>query len=242
MVHIDLPAFKIKIDRQAAELGDTEAGSQKNDDLVTILPVDRITRRKSKEAVLLLLGQCDLFLRVILQDRIQSEVERVLADTIIFNRRVEGRLQRPFPVIDRLVGITLFAHSDCPFFRVRQLHGINAPASQWVSFQHRHQILTALFSAPLDILPMAVLLCVELADRHLLPDGVNAIGKVPLDFLHLFPEREVIPFSSRGLVGGDQPPGVHELRFPVCVRIFRLFSGSLQSLKFDLCYRVFSLT
>ncbi len=25
-------------------------------------------------------------------------------------------------------------------------------------------------------------------------------------------------------------------------RIFRLFSGSLQSLKFDLCYRVISLT
>ena len=28
----------------------------------------------------------------------------------------------------------------------------------------------------------------------------------------------------------------------ICKRIFRLFSGSLQSLKFDLCYRVFSLT
>ena len=233
MVHVDLPVCKIKIDRQAAEFGDTEACSQKDDDLVTILPVDRITRRKSKEAVLLLLGQCDLFLRVILQDRIQGEVERVLADTVILDRRVEGRLQRPFPVVDRLVGITLFAHSDRPLLRVRQLHGINAPASQRVSFQHRHQILTALFGAPLDVHPMAVLLCVELADRHFLPDGVNAIGKVPLDFLHLFSEREVIPLSDRGLVGGDQPPGVHELRFPVCVRIFvsvsSVFSLALSS-------------
>ena len=233
MVHIDLPAFKIKIDRQAAELGDTEAGSQKDDDLVTIFPVDRIPRRKGKKAVLLLLGQCDLFLRVILQDRIQGEVERVLANTVILNRRIEGCLQRPFPVVDRLVGISLFAHSDRPLLRVRQLHGINAPASQRISFQHRHQILTALFSAPLDVLPMTVLLCVKLADRHLLPDGVNAIVKVPLDFLHLFPEREVIPLSGRGLVGGDQPPGVHELRFPVCVRIFvsvsSVFSLALSS-------------
>lgn len=30
VIYIDLPAFKIKIDRQAAEFGDTEAGSQKN--------------------------------------------------------------------------------------------------------------------------------------------------------------------------------------------------------------------
>ena len=105
--------------------------------------------------------------------------------------------------------------------------------AQRISFQHRHQILTALFSAPLDVLPMTVLLCVKLADRHLLPDGVNAIVKVPLDFLHLFPEREVIPLSGRGLVGGDQPPGVHELRFPVCVRIFvsvsSVFSLALSS-------------
>ena len=52
--------------------------------------VDRIASSKSKKAVLLLLGQCDLFLRVILQDGIQGKVKRVLSDTVILNRRVEG--------------------------------------------------------------------------------------------------------------------------------------------------------
>ena len=70
VVHIDLPALEIKVGRQAAELGNAEAGPQENDDLVTILLVDRIGSRKSEKAVLLLLGQSDLFLRVILQDRI----------------------------------------------------------------------------------------------------------------------------------------------------------------------------
>ena len=127
----------------------------------------------------------------------------------------------------------LLAHPDGPFLGVRQLHAVNAPGPQGVLFQNGHQVFPALLGAPLDILPMAVLPGVKLADRHLLPDGVNAIVKVPLDFLHLFPEREVIPLSGRGLVGGDQPPGVHELRFPVCVRIFvsvsSVFSLALSS-------------
>ena len=58
------------------------------------------------------------------------------------------------------------------------------------------RILTAIPGAPLDVLPMAVLLCVELADRHFLPGGVNAIVKVPLDFLHLFPGRDIIPLPA----------------------------------------------
>lgn len=49
VVHIDLPALEIKVGRQAAELGNAEAGSQKNDDLVTILLVDRIGSRKRKK-------------------------------------------------------------------------------------------------------------------------------------------------------------------------------------------------
>ena len=52
--------------------------------------VDRIACCKCKKAVLLLLGQCDLRFRVILQNGIQGKVERVLADTVILDCRVEG--------------------------------------------------------------------------------------------------------------------------------------------------------
>lgn len=107
VVHIDLPALEIKVGRQAAELGNAEASPQEDDDLVTILLVDRIDGCKSKKAILLLLGQSGLFLRVILQDRIQDEVEGILSDTVILNGRVEGRFQGPFPVVDGLVGVTL---------------------------------------------------------------------------------------------------------------------------------------
>lgn len=112
VVHMDAAVFKIQVRCQSAQLGNAEAGPQQNDDLITILPVDRIVAGEGQEAVLLLLGQRGFFLRVILQDIGYGEVERVFADAVILNRRVEGRLQIPFPVAYGLVGVALLAHPE----------------------------------------------------------------------------------------------------------------------------------
>lgn len=233
VVHIDLAVLKVQIDRQAAQLGDTEAGPQQDDDLIAILLVDRIAAGEGQEAVLLLLGQCDLLLRVILQHRVHGEVERVLADAVILDCRIEGSLQRPFPVADGLVAVPLLAHSDGPLLGVRQLHGVNAPGPQGIVFQNGHQVFPALLGAPLDVLPMADLLCVELADRHLLADGVDAVVQVPQDLLHLLAERNIVPLAGWGLISGDQFPGIHELRLAAGVRVLvsvsSVFSLALSS-------------
>ena len=42
VVHMDAAVFKIQVRCQSAQLGNAEAGPQQNDDLITILPVDRI--------------------------------------------------------------------------------------------------------------------------------------------------------------------------------------------------------
>ena len=233
MVHIDPPILKIQIDRQTAQFGDTEAGSQKDDDLIAILPVDRVAAGEGQEAVLLFLRQRGFLLRIVLQDRVHGEVERVLSDTVILDCRVEGSLQRPFPVVDGLVGIALFIHPDSPFFCVRQLHTVNAPRPQWVLFQNRHQVVPALLRVPLDILPMADLLGVKLADRHLLADSVDPVVKVPLDFLHLLAERDVVTLTRGGPVSRDQFPCVHKLRLSVGIHVFvgvsSVFSLALSS-------------
>ena len=67
VVHIDPAVLKIQLHRQAAQLGDAETGPQQDDDLIAILPVDRVAAGEGQEAVLLFLGQRDFFLRVILQ-------------------------------------------------------------------------------------------------------------------------------------------------------------------------------
>ena len=233
VIHMDAAVFKIQVRCQSAQLGNAEAGPQQNDDLITILPVDRVAAGEGQEAVLLLLGQRGFFLRVILQDIGYGEVERVFADAVILNRRVEGRLQRPFPVADGLVGVALLAHPDGPFLGVRQLHAVNAPGPQGVLFQNGHQVFPALLGAPLDILPMAVLPGVKLADRHLLADGVDPIVNVPQDLLHLLTERDIIPLARGGLVGGHQFPGIHELSFTAGVRVLvsvsSVFSLALSS-------------
>lgn len=131
----DEAVLKIQINRQAAQLGDAEAGPQQDDDLIAILPVDRVAASEGQETVLLFLGQCGFFLRVILQDRVHSEVERVFPDSVILNRRVKGRFQRPFPVVDGLVGIALLAHPDGPFLGVRELHRVNASGAQGSLFR-----------------------------------------------------------------------------------------------------------
>ena len=176
VIHMDAAVFKIQFYRQAAQFRDTEAGPQQNYDLIAILPVDRVAAGEGQETVLLILSQRDFFLCIILQDIGHSEVERVFPDAVILNRRIEGGLQRPFPVTDGLVGIALFAHPDGPFLGIRQLHTVNAPGTQGVLFQNGHQVFPALFGAPLDIFPMAVLPGIELADRHLLADGVDPIA------------------------------------------------------------------
>ena len=233
VVHIDPAVLKIQLHRQAAQLGDAETGPQQDDDLIAILPVDRVAAGEGQEAVLLFLGQRDFFLRVILQDRVHSEVERVFSDAVILNRRVKGRFQRPFPVVDGLVGIALLAHPDGPFLGVRELYRVNASGAQGVAFQNGHQVFPTLLSAPLDILPMAVLPGIKLADRHLLADGVDPIIQVSQDLLDLLTERDVIPLARGGLVGGDQFPGIHELSFTAGVRVLvsvsSVFSLALSS-------------
>ena len=233
VVHMDAAVFKIQIQRQAAQLGDAEAGPQQDDDLIAILPVDRVAAGEGQEAVLLFLGQRGFFLRVILQDIGYGEVERVFADAVILDCRVEGRLQRPFPVADGLVGVAFLAHPDGPFLGVRQLHAVNAPGPQGVLFQNGHQVFPALLGAPLDIFPMAVLSGVKLADRHLLADGVDPIVNVTQDLLDLLTERDVIPLARGGLVGGDQFPGIHELSLSAGVRVLvgvsSVFSLALSS-------------
>ena len=62
---MDAAVFKIQVRCQSAQLGNAEAGPQQNDDLITILPVDRVAAGEGQEAVLLLLGQRGFFLRVI---------------------------------------------------------------------------------------------------------------------------------------------------------------------------------
>ena len=57
MVHMDAAIFKIQVRCQAAQLGNTETGPQQDDDLITILPVDRVAAGEGQKAVLLLLGQ-----------------------------------------------------------------------------------------------------------------------------------------------------------------------------------------
>ena len=233
VVHIDPAVLKIQIHRQAAQLGDAEAGPQQDDDLIAILPVDRVAAGEGQEAVLLFLGQRGFFLRVILQDIGYGEVERVFADAVILNRRVEGRLQRPFPVADGLVSVALLAHPDGPFLGVRQLHAVNAPGPQGVLFQNGHQVFPALLGAPLDILPMAVLPGVKLADRHLLADGVDPIVQVSQDLLDLLTERDIIPLARGGIVGGNKFPSIHELSFSAGVRVLvsvsSVFSLALSS-------------
>ena len=75
---MDATVFKIQVRRQAAQLGNTEAGPQQNDDLITILPVDRIAAGEGQEAVLLFLGQRGLFLRVILQTSAMAKLNGFL--------------------------------------------------------------------------------------------------------------------------------------------------------------------
>lgn len=233
VVHMDAAVFKIQVRCQSAQLGNAEAGPQQNDDLIAILPVDRVAAGEGQEAVLLLLSQRDFFLRVILQDRVHSKVERVFPDAVILNRRVKGRFQRPFPVADGLVGIALLAHPNGPFLGVRELHRVNASGAQGVAFQNGHQVFPALLGAPLDILPMAVLPGIKLADRHLLADGVDPIVQVSQDLLDLLTERDVIPLARGGLVGGDQFPGIHELSLSAGVRVLvsvsSVFSLALSS-------------
>ena len=230
---MDAAVFKIQVRCQAAQLGDAEAGPQQDDDLIAILPVDRVAAGEGQEEVLLFLGQRDFFLRVILQDRVHSEVERVFSDAVILNRRVKSRFQRPLPVIDGLVGVALFTHPDGPFLGIRQLHTVNAPGTQGVLFQSGHQVFPTLLGTPLDILPMAVLPGVKLADRHLLADGVDPIVQVSQDLLDLLTERDIIPLARGGIVGGNKFPSIHELSFSAGVRVLvsvsSVFSLALSS-------------
>ncbi len=233
VVHMDAAVFKIQVHCQAAQFGNAEAGPQQNDDFITILPVDRIAAGEVQEAVLLFLGQRGFFLRVILQDIGYGEVERVFADAVILDRRVEGGLQRPFPVADGLVGVALLTHPDGPFLGVRQLYTVNAPGPQGVLIQNGHQVFTALLSAPLNIFTMAVLPGIKLANRHLLANGVDPIVQISQDLLDLFTERDVIPLTRGSLIGGHQFPGIRELSFSAGVRILvsvsSVFSLALSS-------------
>lgn len=194
---------------------------------------DRVAAGEGQEAVLLFLGQRGFLLRIVLQHRVHGEVEGVFADTVILNGRIESGLQGPFPVADGLVGVPLFAHPHGPLLGVRQLHRVNAPGAQGVLFQNGHQVFPALLGAPLDIPPVAVLPGVELADCHLLADGVNAIVQVLQDLLYLLTERNIVPLARGGLVGGHQFPGIYELSFTAGVRVLvsvsSVFSLALSS-------------
>lgn len=66
---------------------------------------------------------------------------------------------------------------------------------------------------------MAVPPGVELADRYLLADGVNAVAQVPQDLFHLLAEGNIIPLAAGDLVRGYQFSGIHELRFAAGIRV-----------------------
>ena len=109
----------------------------------------------------------------------------VLPDKPLEHTLVTGRrFGKAVLVEEQEVSVALLAHPDGPFLGVRQLHAVNAPGTQGILFQNGHQVFPALLGAPLDILPMAVLPGVKLADRHLLADGVDPIVNVPQEPVH----------------------------------------------------------
>ena len=109
----------------------------------------------------------------------------VLPDKPLEHTLVTGRrFGKAALVEEQEVSVALLAHPDGPFLGVRQLHAVNAPGTQGILFQNGHQVFPALLGAPLDILPMAVLPGVKLADRHLLADGVDPIVNVPQEPVH----------------------------------------------------------
>ncbi|EQH23299.1 putative membrane protein [Clostridioides difficile DA00211] len=100
------------------------------------------------------------------------------------------------------------------------LHSINRPHTQRVVFQSVHKILSSFFSSPFDVLSLAVLLVVELADCHFTADCVDTVVKVFFYLCFFFPQRYIITLSSRCLVCRYKFPRIDKLWLSVYIGIF----------------------
>ena len=71
---------------------------------------------------------------------------------------------------------------------LQMLDRINASGTERVFFQNVHKVLASLFRIAFDVLSVAVLLRIKLADCHFLSNRVNAVIEVFLYRLFLFTE------------------------------------------------------
>ena len=203
VVYIDKTQFKVQIGfGQAAKLGNPKPCFQQDHNLVIILGVHGIALHEFQEFFFLRWGERHLWFCVVVDYIIDREVEWVFADAIVLNSHIKNCFQRTLAVADGVIGYALFLHTQCPLFRVGQLHTVNAGRPQIVVRQKFHQLLAALFRPTLHVSPLPDILGIKLADRHFLADGVDPVGNVLLYLLDFLTQRNVGAFPGRDFVGG----------------------------------------
>ena len=207
VVHENHPVREVDVRLgQPAHLRDAKARPEEDDHLVGVPVVDGIRPHETEQRVHLLPAQRLPLHHVPLDDGRELEIERVLAYAVIGYRQVERRLERTLVVGDSGVGEALGLHALRPFLRVGRLHAAYLPRAYRILEEESLEL------RPRPLRPLAHVeaasreLRVELADRHLLADGVYPVLKVTPNLLLPFAQRPARPLARWEPVGLHQPP------------------------------------
>lgn len=207
VVHENHPVRQVDVRLgQSAHLRYAQPRPEEDDRLVDVPVVDGIRPHETEQRVHLFPTQRLPLRHVPLDDGRELEIERVLAYAVIGYRQVERRLERPLVVGDGGVGEALGLHALRPFLRVGRLHAAYLPRAYRILGEESLEL------RPRPLRPLAHIeaasreLRVELADRHLLADGVYPVLKVAAYLALLLAQRLARPLTGREPVGLHQPP------------------------------------
>ncbi len=202
VVYIHKALLKIQVGgRQAAEFGNTKPGFQQDHHLVIILGIDGIVLHEIQKLVFLCRGKRHLWYGIVVDNLIDREVKGILAETVVLYGHIKDGFQGTLAVADGVVGNALFLHTQGPFFRVGQLHAVNAGRAQLIFGQKFHQLLAALLGSFPHIPALPGVLFIKLAYGHFLADGVYPVVKVFLYLLDFLAQGKTGPFPGRYFVG-----------------------------------------
>lgn len=207
VVHENHPVRQVDVRLgQPAHLRYAQPRPEEDDNLVDVPVVDGIRPHETEQRVHLFPTQRLPLRHVPLDDGRELEIERVLAYAVIGYRQVERRLERTLVVGDGGVGEALGLHALRPFLRVGRLHAAYLPRAYRILEEESLEL------RPRPLRPLAHVeaasreLRVELADRHLLADGVYPVLKVTAYLALLLAQRLARPLTGREPVGLHQPP------------------------------------
>lgn len=214
-LHADRSRIEIDVRvREAAELGDPQAGAEQKHDPIEVSPIHSVFLDEVEQRARL--GRCERQLgrRAILDHVGELEIEGLAAHEVIPPRGVEGCGERALVARYGVEGVAAIAHADRPCLGVRRPYAADGLEAEAVLAQEAHEDGAGLDGALTNVGVQGVVPLIELAERHALTERVYAILKVAADGLLLLPQRGSARFARRQRVGRRQPPRVGELGHP----------------------------